>query len=79
MVTVVNPWGCYNSPPLKEILVPRIQEVERRKGVRAFREVLLEVFPRSRDRLECFNSSYLTPSMYAKAYDMSEYDAPELK
>ena len=33
-ITVANTWGCYNSPPLKEILIPRIKrQAEREWGI----------------------------------------------
>ena len=33
-ITVEITWGCYNSPPLKEILVPRIKrKTERERGI----------------------------------------------
>ena len=34
VITVAITWGCYNSPPLKEILVPRIKrQAEREWGI----------------------------------------------
>ena len=33
-ITVVITWGCYNSPPLTRILVPRIKrKTERERGI----------------------------------------------
>ena len=31
VITVANAWGCYNSPPLTRILVPRIKRKTERK------------------------------------------------
>ena len=34
VITVANTWGCYNSPPLTRILVPRIKrKTERKWGI----------------------------------------------
>ena len=34
VITVANTWGCYNSPPLTRILVPRIKrKTERERGI----------------------------------------------
>ena len=42
VITVVNTWGCYNSPPLTRILVPRIK-------VRA--GTVLVILPEDEDQL----------------------------